>query len=161
MQFFIQIFCWLIHSSGCANRLFGHSCRCDEYFLIKHRGERRGLGGIFFDDLNDRDPQKIFEFSSDCMNAVVDSYVPLVAKHKDDEFTQANKEWQQIRRGRYVEFNLVYDRGTTFGLKTGGRIESILMSLPMTARWEYDHSPEAGSPEADLLDACKNPRVWV
>lgn len=141
--------------------IFGDSCRCDDYFLIKHRGERRGLGGIFFDDLNDRDSQEIFEFSSDCMDAVVDSYIPLVAKHKDDEFTQANKEWQQIRRGRYVEFNLVYDRGTTFGLKTGGRIESILMSLPRTARWEYDHKPEEGSPEADLLDACKNPRTWI
>lgn len=134
---------------------------CDDYFVIKHRGERRGLGGIFFDDLNDRDADKIFAFSSDCMDKVVDSYIPIVAKHKDDAYETENKEWQQLRRGRYVEFNLVYDRGTTFGLKTGGRIESILMSLPLTARWEYNQQPAEGSPEADLLDACRNPRVWV
>jgi len=91
---------------------------------------------------------------------VVPSYVPLVAKHKDDEYTQQQKEWQQMRRGRYVEFNLVYDRGTVFGLKTGGRIESILMSLPETARWEYSHVPAEGSPEADIMDAYKNPRDW-
>mgnify|MGYP002823505237 CR=1 FL=1 len=92
---------------------------------------------------------------------VVPAYLPLVAKHKDDEFTQEQKEWQLMRRGRYVEFNLVYDRGTVFGLKTGGRIESILMSLPETARWEYNHSPAEGSPEAEILDAFKNPREWV
>jgi len=132
----------------------------DEYFYIKHRGETRGLGGIFFDDLNDRDPETIFAFSKDCLDSVVPAYVPLVAKHKDDEFTQQQKEWQQMRRGRYVEFNLVYDRGTVFGLKTGGRIESILMSLPETARWEYSHVPAEGSPEADIMDAFKNPRDW-
>ena len=134
---------------------------CDDYFLIKHRGERRGLGGVFFDDMNDRDPDKLLAFATDCAAAVVPAYVPLVSKHKDDKFTPQQKEWQQLRRGRYVEFNLVYDRGTTFGLKTGGRIESILMSLPLTARWEYDQHPAPGSPEADLLDACKNPRAWV
>mmetsp|Transcript_6420 Transcript_6420/g.16309 ORF Transcript_6420/g.16309 Transcript_6420/m.16309 type:complete len:405 (-) Transcript_6420:1285-2499(-) len=134
---------------------------CDEYFLIKHRKETRGLGGIFFDDLNDRDPDTIYAFSKDCLGKVVDSYVPLVAKHKDDPFTQENKDWQQLRRGRYVEFNLVYDRGTTFGLKTGGRIESILMSLPLTARWEYDHEPEPGSREAELLKYTRNAREWV
>jgi len=132
----------------------------DEYFYIKHRGETRGLGGIFFDDLNDRDPDTIFAFSKECLDSVVPSYLPLVAKHKDDEYTQQQKEWQQMRRGRYVEFNLVYDRGTVFGLKTGGRIESILMSLPETARWEYSHVPEAGSPEAEILDAFKNARDW-
>lgn len=134
---------------------------CDEYFLIKHRGERRGLGGIFFDDLNDREPEKILAFATDAVNHVVEAYVPLVTKHKDDAFTAEQKQWQQLRRGRYVEFNLVYDRGTTFGLKTGGRIESILMSLPLTASWMYDHEPEAGSPEADLLDACRTPRQWL
>ena len=161
---------------------------CDDYFLIKHRGERRGLGGIFFDDKNDLPADKIFAFSTDCAAAVVPAYVPLVVKHKDDKFTPQQREWQQLRRGRYVrarqrrpflrrlcaaradrsrasasqvEFNLVYDRGTTFGLKTGGRIESILMSLPLTARWEYDQKPADGSPEADLLDACRNPRNWV
>ena len=134
---------------------------CDDYFLIKHRGERRGLGGIFFDDQNDRSPEAHMAFSTDCASAVVPAYLPLVAKHKDDKFGQAEREWQQLRRGRYVEFNLVYDRGTTFGLKTGGRIESILMSLPLTARWEYDQRPAAGSREADLLDACRTPRNWV
>merc|ERR1711985_143784 len=133
----------------------------DEYFHIKHRGETRGLGGIFFDDLNDRDPEAIFAFSKECLDSVVPAYLPLVAKHKDDAFTQQQKEWQLMRRGRYVEFNLVYDRGTVFGLKTGGRIESILMSLPETARWEYNQSPEEGSPEAEFIDACKNPREWV
>jgi coproporphyrinogen III oxidase len=134
---------------------------CDDYFLIKHRGERRGLGGIFFDDLNDRDADKLLAFSTDAVNSVVDAYVPLVARHKDDAYTDDEKDWQQMRRGRYVEFNLVYDRGTIFGLKTGGRIESILMSLPLTSRWEYDHVPAPGSKQAELLDACCNPRTWV
>lgn len=133
----------------------------DEYFMIKHRGECRGLGGIFFDDLNDRDPELIFRFCKDAVNHVAAAYCPIVVKHKDDAFTVEEKRWQQIRRGRYVEFNLVYDRGTIFGLKTGGRTESILMSLPETARWEYDHHPEEGSREADFLDAARNPRHWV
>ena len=133
----------------------------DEYFKIQHRGETRGLGGIFFDDLDDRDPDEIFGFVKDLSNNVVNAYGPIIEKHKDDEFTQKEKEWQLMRRGRYVEFNLVYDRGTIFGLKTGGRIESILMSLPETARWEYDMHPEPGTPEADLIDATKNPREWV
>jgi len=133
----------------------------DEYFLIKHRGERRGLGGIFFDDLNDRDPEKIFEFCKDAANNVVNAYAPIIIKHKDDKFSEQEKQWQQLRRGRYVEFNLVYDRGTIFGLKTSGRTESILMSLPETASWLYDHHPEPGTPEAVFLDAAKNPREWV
>ena len=97
------------------------------------------MGGIFFDDLNDRDPEKLLAFASEGLNNVVPAYGPIVTKHKNDPFTAQQKEWQLMRRGRYVEFNLVYDRGTIFGLKTGGRIESILMSLPETARWEYDH----------------------
>mmetsp|Transcript_7746 Transcript_7746/g.11351 ORF Transcript_7746/g.11351 Transcript_7746/m.11351 type:complete len:410 (-) Transcript_7746:131-1360(-) len=133
----------------------------DRYFVIQHRNETRGFGGIFFDDQNDKDPDEHFAFSHECVNSVIKAYGPLVEKHKDDEYTQQNKEWQLMRRGRYVEFNLVYDRGTVFGLKTGGRIESILMSLPETARWEYDHTPEPGSPEADMIDACQNPRDWV
>ncbi|KAG8470853.1 hypothetical protein KFE25_009274 [Diacronema lutheri] len=133
----------------------------DEYFMIKHRGETRGLGGIFFDDLNDRPAEDIFKFSTECANAVVDAYVPIVAKRKDMEFTDEQKRWQQLRRGRYVEFNLVYDRGTIFGLKTGGRIESILMSLPETTRFEYDHHPVAGTPEAKIMDCFKKPRTWV
>jgi len=133
----------------------------DRYFMIPHRNETRGLGGIFFDDLNDRDPDELFAFAKEAVNSVVPAYGPIIEAHKDDPFTELNKDWQQMRRGRYVEFNLVYDRGTVFGLKTGGRIESILMSLPETARWEYDHHPEAGSPEAELLDACKHAREWV
>ncbi|KAI3862806.1 hypothetical protein MKW98_008646 [Papaver atlanticum] len=98
---------------------------------------------------------------SQCANSVVPAYIPIIEKRKDTPFTVQNKEWQQLRRGRYVEFNLVYDRGTTFGLKTGGRIESILVSLPLTARWEYDHKPEEGSEEWKLLDACIDPKEWI
>jgi coproporphyrinogen III oxidase len=135
--------------------------QCDEYFLIKHRGERRGVGGIFFDDLHDRERDALFAFARDCAAALVPSYVPLVERRKDMPFSDEHKRWQQLRRGRYVEFNLVYDRGTTFGLKTGGRIESILMSLPLTARWEYDHHPAPGSEEARLLAVLENPRDWI
>ena len=134
---------------------------CDEYFLIKHRGERRGLGGIFFDDLNDRPADEIFKFSTDCANTVCNAYLPLVERRKDSEYTEAQKKWQQLRRARYVEYNLVYDRGTVFGLKTGGRIESILMSLPLTARWEYDHSPDPGSWEEKTLAVLKEPKEWA
>lgn len=134
---------------------------CDDYFLIKHRGERRGIGGIFFDDLNDRSADEIFKFSEDCASSVCQAYLPLVERRKDESFTDEQKQWQQIRRGRYVEYNLVYDRGTVFGLKTGGRIESILMSLPLTSRWEYDHSPAPGSWEAKTLDVLKEPRDWA
>ncbi|BAM81505.1 coproporphyrinogen III oxidase [Cyanidioschyzon merolae strain 10D] len=134
---------------------------CDDYFLIRHRGERRGIGGVFFDDLNDRPAEELFKFSSDMVGHVVEAYVPIVERRKHMPYTEEQKRWQQLRRGRYVEFNLVYDRGTVFGLKTGGRIESILMSLPLTARWEYDHQPAEGTPEWDLLDACRHPREWV
>ena len=134
---------------------------CDEYFTIAHRKETRGLGGIFYDDLNDRDPEKLFAFADDAVNHVAESYCPIIVKHKDDPYTPEQKQWQQLRRGRYVEFNLVYDRGTIFGLKTGGRIESILMSMPLTASWMYCQEPEQGTPEWDLLDACRNPREWI
>lgn len=134
---------------------------CDDYFLIKHRNERRGIGGIFFDDLNDRDQDAIFNFSTDCANNVCNAYLPLVERRKDETFTEEQKKWQQIRRARYVEYNLVYDRGTVFGLKTGGRIESILMSLPLTARWEYDHAPPPGSWEAKTLQVLKEPKDWA
>eukprot|EP00252_Welwitschia_mirabilis_P010849 TRINITY_DN2443_c0_g1_i1.p1 TRINITY_DN2443_c0_g1~~TRINITY_DN2443_c0_g1_i1.p1 ORF type:complete len:377 (-),score=63.17 TRINITY_DN2443_c0_g1_i1:507-1637(-) len=134
---------------------------CDDYFFIKHRGERRGVGGIFFDDLNEYDQEMLLSFSTELSNAVIPAYIPLIERRKDTPFSEKHKSWQQLRRGRYVEFNLVYDRGTTFGLKTGGRIESILMSLPLTARWEYDHHPEENSDEWQLLDACINPREWI
>ncbi|XP_050212802.1 coproporphyrinogen-III oxidase 1, chloroplastic-like isoform X2 [Mercurialis annua] len=126
-----------------------------------HRGERRGLGGIFFDDLNEYDQEMLLAFATECANSVVPAYIPIMEKRKDTPFTENHKAWQQLRRGRYVEFNLVYDRGTTFGLKTGGRIESILVSLPLTARWEYDHKPDEGSEEWKLLDACINPKEWI
>jgi len=133
----------------------------DRYFVISHRNETRGLGGIFFDDLNDREADDIFAFSTEALNSVADAYVPIINKHKNDPFTEKERRWQQMRRGRYVEFNLVYDRGTVFGLKTGGRSESILMSLPETARWEYNMIPEEGSKEWEFLQACKYARSWT
>ncbi|PKS13092.1 hypothetical protein jhhlp_000433 [Lomentospora prolificans] len=137
---------------------------CDEYFYIKHRGESRGVGGIFFDDLDESEAsaEKTFAFIQDGLKSFLPSYIPIIQKRKDMPFTEAQKEWQQIRRGRYVEFNLVHDRGTAFGLNTpGSRVESILMSLPVTATWKYMHSPEPGTPEQELLDVLKNPREWV
>lgn len=134
----------------------------DEYFMIPHRGETRGLGGIFFDDLNDREPEKILSFLEEGLNSVVPAYVPIVSKHKNDPFTPEQKKWQLLRRGRYVEFNLVYDRGTVFGLKTGGRIESILMSLPEYASWEYDHHPAPGSKEEEIMKCFRTPvESWL
>lgn len=134
---------------------------CDEYFTIPHRNESRGVGGIFFDDLHDRDPEDLFAFSKDCAASFVPAYLPIVERRHTLPFESKHKEWQGIRRGRYVEFNLVYDRGTTFGLKTNGRIESILMSLPLHARWEYCHTPEPGSEEAKLLEVLQKHREWV
>ncbi|XP_022440053.1 oxygen-dependent coproporphyrinogen-III oxidase, mitochondrial [Delphinapterus leucas] len=135
---------------------------CDDYFFIAHRGERRGIGGIFFDDLDSPSKEEVFCFVQSCAQAVIPSYIPLVKKHCDDSFTPREKLWQQLRRGRYVEFNLLYDRGTKFGLFTpGSRIESILMSLPLTARWEYMHSPSENSKEAEILDVLRHPRDWV
>ncbi|XP_036301652.1 oxygen-dependent coproporphyrinogen-III oxidase, mitochondrial [Pipistrellus kuhlii] len=135
---------------------------CDDYFYIVHRGERRGIGGIFFDDLDSPSKEEVFQFVQSCAQAVVPAYIPLVKKHCNDSFTPQEKLWQQLRRGRYVEFNLLYDRGTKFGLFTpGSRIESILMSLPLTARWEYMHSPSANSKEAEILEVLRHPRDWV
>ena len=134
---------------------------CDDYFTITHRGESRGIGGIFFDDLRDRPADELFAFVSDAADAFLPSYMPILQRRLHMPFTPDQKAWQAIRRGRYVEFNLVYDRGTTFGLKTGGRIESILMSLPLTARWEYDQVPVPGSDEAALLEVLRVPRDWV
>nr|XP_028582464.1 oxygen-dependent coproporphyrinogen-III oxidase, mitochondrial [Podarcis muralis] len=135
---------------------------CDDYFYIKHRGERRGIGGIFFDDLDSPSKEEVFQFVQSCAKAIVPCYVPIVKKHCHDTFSPEEKLWQQIRRGRYVEFNLVYDRGTKFGLATpGSRIESILMSLPLTARWEYMHSPPENSREAEILEVLRHPKDWV
>ncbi|XP_066455258.1 oxygen-dependent coproporphyrinogen-III oxidase, mitochondrial [Eleutherodactylus coqui] len=135
---------------------------CDNYFFIKHRGERRGVGGIFFDDLDSPSREELFQFVKSCAKAVVPCYIPIVDRHKNDSFSPEEKMWQQLRRGRYVEFNLVYDRGTKFGLATpGSRIESILMSLPLTARWEYMHIPAADSREAEILEVLREPKDWV
>jgi coproporphyrinogen III oxidase len=134
---------------------------CDDYFLIRHRGERRGVGGIFFDGLNDRHPDSLFAFASDCAAAFVPAYLPIASRRKRARFNADHKRWQSLRRGRYVEFNLIYDRGTTFGLRTGGRVESILMSLPLVARWEYDYVPPPGSPEAELCEVLRRPREWL
>ena len=143
--------------------MFAHEA--DKYFYIKHRGETRGLGGIFFDDFNSHTPDEHLAFTKECLDAVTESYIPVLQKHRNQPYSVREKEWQQIRRGRYVEFNLVYDRGTIFGLKmlpTGvGRIESILMSLPETARWQYCHEPEKGGPEEEITKAFRTPREWV
>lgn len=138
---------------------------CDQYFVNWHRNqERRGIGGIFYDQQRpnaEKDLSFWMNFGLTCGNSFLRSYLPIVQKRKDNHYTASNKQWQEIRRGRYVEFNLIHDRGTLFGLKTGGRIESILMSLPPVARFEYDHHPEPGSEEDKLLQTCLHPRDWV
>ena len=139
---------------------------CDTYFRIPHRDESRGVGGIFFDDLDeqsaDQDSEALFAFVRECANAFLPSYLPIVEKRKEMPFTKHEKNWQQLRRGRYVEFNLVHDRGTSFGLNTpGARVESILMSLPLTARWQYMHEPVKGSKEERLLGVLREPKDWV
>jgi coproporphyrinogen III oxidase len=138
---------------------------CDQYFVNWHRNEeRRGIGGIFYDQQRpgaEKDLSFWMKFGLSCGNAFSRSYLPIVEKRKDMPYTSSNKQWQEIRRGRYVEFNLIHDRGTLFGLKTGGRIESILMSLPPVARFEYNHHPEPGSEEDKLLQACLHPKEWL
>ncbi|DAC35304.1 MAG: oxygen-dependent coproporphyrinogen oxidase [Euryarchaeota archaeon] len=134
---------------------------CDDYFHVRHRGERRGVGGLFFDDMNDAPKEECFAFVEACAEAFLPSYLPILERRMNMPYNDAQREWQQVRRGRYVEFNLVYDRGTTFGLNTNGRVESILMSLPLTARWEYAHTPAEGTPEAELLEVLQTPRDWV
>jgi coproporphyrinogen III oxidase len=136
---------------------------CDDYFFIRHRNERRGIGGIFFDDLDasigTRDD--LFRLVGDCASAFVPAYLPIAERRHHLPYTEEHRRWQQLRRGRYVEFNLVYDRGTVFGLKTNARIESVLMSLPLTARWQYDHHPEPDSEEERLLEVLREPRDWA
>ena len=134
---------------------------CDDYFYLKHRDETRGVGGLFFDDLNAEGFEKSFKFMQAVGDGFLDAYVPIVEKRKDETFSQKERDFQLYRRGRYVEFNLVYDRGTLFGLQTGGRTESILMSMPPLARWEYDFNPEPESKEADLYENYLHPREWL
>ncbi|QYJ78916.1 oxygen-dependent coproporphyrinogen oxidase [Shewanella acanthi] len=134
---------------------------CDDYFFLPHRNETRGVGGLFFDDLNQAGFDSSFAFMQAVGNGFLKAYTPIVERRKDVVYGEREREFQLYRRGRYVEFNLVYDRGTLFGLQTGGRTESILMSMPPLVRWQYAYTPEAGSPEADLYDNYLKPRDWV
>ncbi|MFN3360261.1 MAG: oxygen-dependent coproporphyrinogen oxidase [Pseudanabaenaceae cyanobacterium] len=159
---------------------------CDEYFYLKHRQEMRGVGGIFFDyqdgkgklyrgdqrgeafriseeigELPERSWEELFAFVQDCAKTFLPAYLPIVERRQGMAWGERERQWQLYRRGRYVEFNLVYDRGTVFGLQTNGRTESILMSLPPLARWEYDYHPEPGTPEAELVEVFLKPKAWV
>ncbi len=138
--------------------------RCDEYFWNSHRNEARGVGGLFFDYLKETGEfnlQDRYNFVREIGNSFLESYLPIVEKRKAANYSKSQRDWQEIRRGRYVEFNLVHDKGTLFGLKTNGRIESILMSLPPKVQWHYNHHPEVGSPESSLLEVLKTPKAWV
>ena len=134
---------------------------CDEYFFLKHRSEPRGIGGIFFDDFNALGFEQSFAMMQAVGNAYVPAYRPIVARRKATPFSERERNFQLYRRGRYVEFNLVWDRGTLFGLQSGGRAESILMSLPPLVRWDYGWQPEPGTPEARLYDVFLKPREWA
>ncbi|MCL6274392.1 oxygen-dependent coproporphyrinogen oxidase [Muricauda sp. 2012CJ35-5] len=138
--------------------------KCDDYFWNSHRNEARGIGGLFFDYCKKTDATNMkdwYAFVSEVGDSFLDAYIPIVLKRRVLEYSQNQRDWQEIRRGRYVEFNLVHDKGTLFGLKTNGRIESILMSLPPHVQWRYDHTPEAGSPEEKLIKVLKSPKSWV
>ena len=134
---------------------------CDDYFFIKHRNEPRGIGGLFFDDLNEWGFEKTFAFMRSVGDHYIQAYRPIVNRRKTLAFTETQRDFQLYRRGRYVEFNLVYDRGTLFGLQSGGRTESILMSLPPLVKWRYDWQPDAGSAEAKLYTDFLRPRDWL
>jgi coproporphyrinogen III oxidase len=134
---------------------------CDDYFYMKHRDEQRGIGGLFFDDLNEGGFDQCFAFVRSVGDSYIKAYRPIIEKRKDTPFTDHERQFQLYRRGRYVEFNLVYDRGTLFGLQTGGRTESILMSLPPLVRWEYQYEPEPNSPEAQLYVKFLKPYDWI
>lgn len=138
--------------------------KCDQYFWNKHREEARGIGGLFFDYLQADGSKSMddwYSFVTGVGEKFLDAYIPIVERRKNTPFTAQQRDWQEIRRGRYVEFNLVHDKGTLFGLKTNGRIESILMSLPPHVQWRYDYQPEENSPEAELVDILKHPKSWV
>ena len=138
--------------------------KCDEYFWNAHRNEARGIGGLFFDYCKATDATSMedwYNFVTEVGDSFLEAYAPIVEKRKNLPYTKEQRDWQEIRRGRYVEFNLVHDKGTLFGLKTNGRIESILMSLPPHVQWRYDHHPEKGSEEAKLIEVLKEPKNWV
>lgn len=134
---------------------------CDEYFFLRHRNETRGAGGLFFDDLNEWGFERSFAFSRNVADAFLKGYRPIAQGRRETAFGKREREFQVYRRGRYVEFNLVYDRGTLFGLQSGGRTESILMSLPPLVSWRYDWRPDPGSPEAALYEDFLRPRDWL
>ena len=138
--------------------------KCDSYFWNSHRNEARGVGGLFFDYLkssSEKSLEQWYTFVTDVANNFLEAYLPVLNKRKDLPYTPEQKKWQEIRRGRYVEFNLVHDKGPLFGLKTNGRIESILMSLPPTVQWNYDYHPKIKSREEELMKVIKKPRNWV
>jgi len=134
---------------------------CDDYFYLKHRGETRGVGGLFFDDLNEGGFEHCFALMKSVGDHYIKAYRPIVARRKDTPYGERERDFQLYRRGRYVEYNLVYDRGTLFGLQTGGRTESILMSLPPLVKWRYNWKPEPGTTEADLYENYLKPRDWL
>jgi coproporphyrinogen III oxidase len=134
---------------------------CDDYFYLPHRAEPRGVGGLFYDDLNEWGFKKSFDFMQSVGDSFSRAYVPIVLNNKDRDYGERERQWQLYRRGRYVEFNLVFDRGTLFGLQSNGRTEAILMSLPPLVRWDYGVTPEPGTPEAELLDYYLKPKDWV
>jgi coproporphyrinogen III oxidase len=134
---------------------------CDEYFFLKHRNEPRGIGGLFFDDLNTPDFDTAFAFMQSVGDNFLPSYIPIVNNRKDTGYGERERNFQLYRRGRYVEFNLVYDRGTLFGLQSGGRTESILMSLPPVVNWKYSYQPEPGTAEAELYEVYLKPKDWI
>ncbi len=134
---------------------------CDDYFYLKHRDEPRGIGGIFYDDFSELGFEKSFEMTRTVGDAFLEAYLPIVKKHQNDPYTESQREFQAFRRGRYVEFNLVFDRGTLFGLQSGGRTESILMSMPPIVRWGYDWKPTPNSPEARLYTEFLKPKDWI
>jgi coproporphyrinogen III oxidase len=137
-----------------------HKKWCDEYFYLKHRDETRGVGGLFFDDLNEWDFETCFKYIQKVGEGFIDAYVPIMQRRKNETYTEQERQFQLYRRGRYVEFNLVFDRGTLFGLQSGGRTESILMSMPPLARWEYNYQAKEGSKESRLNDYL-TPRNWL
>lgn len=134
---------------------------CDDYFYLKHRDEPRGIGGVFYDDFSELGFEKSFEMTRSVGDAFLDAYLPIVKKHQNNPYTESQREFQAFRRGRYVEFNLVFDRGTLFGLQSGGRTESILMSMPPVVRWGYDWKPADNSPEARLYTDFLKPKDWI
>lgn len=139
----------------------GYKKWCDEYFFLKHRNETRGIGGLFCDDWNENGFAASFALVRAIGDSFLPAYLPIVERRRHTPYGEPERDWQLLRRGRYVEFNLVWDRGTLFGLQSGGRTESILMSMPPEVRWRYQHVPAPGTPERELLDDYLRPRDWL